>query len=538
RKSQVIYTKVAATYVATAITLVFIGIDYAMFQQSAQSLNGIQADAALAQFTASSIIQLTQLIFTLMIIFMIDSTAVGAAIEFAIFIIVYIVVGAITGSWNPLKTYNFLTTWLGEALLHLQLLAKVPKDGVNAGNINFTLDISDTRSSGPLPDGWYTIATEMTTTLSGKKVGNSWAYVRWEKVEQAFYLPRYNTVNSPKLIGSNGGGGTDHCSEVDSEGQKECYVSAKLQFQPEDAGRNTAIPFINSMEAKLRYKDNFGSGLQYVYSEDESLGLESETAYFYIDILPASLADLVSWDAYQPMTATSGAERYTDFNVDKDNDGLTSSEEYEISTSDEDWDYDDDGLSDGWEEENRPLLGVNVLLADGDGDGLGDREEILLGTMPHIADTDEDGLLDGDEVCRYDAASGNLVGGWQVSSVGGYWVCSDPKKADYDDDGILDGEEREAGLSPYAPNTAPYLRLLADPAVLRGGHVQTVLAAGDPVTISLSLDNRSSASVAQPLRLVYDASVLTNGQVISQSGSGDYEPPSPTQTGGGLNWDM
>ncbi|MCP4212939.1 MAG: hypothetical protein GY764_15885 [Halieaceae bacterium] len=537
RKSQVFYTKLAAYFVATAITAVFVGIDYAMYRQSAKSLDGIQADAAEAQFFASTIIQVTQLIFSLILIWVFNSSAVGVALEFAIFLIVYIVVGAITGNWSPLKTYNFLITWLGEAILNLKLLAKVPKDGVNAGNINFTLDISNTRTSGPLPDGWYTIATEMTTTLAGKKVGNSWAYVRWDEVEQPFYLQRYNTVNAPELIGSKGSGGIDNCSEVDSEGQRQCYVSAKLQFQPAEAGRNTAIPFINSMEAKLRYKDNFGSGLQYVYSEDESLGLESETAYFYIDILPRSLAELVSWDAYQPVTATSGAESYADFNVDKDSDGLTSSEEDAIGTSDNDWDYDDDGLSDGWEEKNS-LRGVNVLLADGDGDGLGDREEILLGTAPDIADTDSDGLLDGEEVCRYDAASGNLVGGWEVSSVGGYWVCSDPKKADYDDDGILDGEEREAGLSPYAPNTAPYLRLLADPAVFYNGNVQTVLAAGAPVTISLRLDNRSAASVNQPLQLVYDASILTNGQVFSQSGSGGYVPPSPTQTDGGLNWDM
>ena len=85
---------------------------------------------------------------------------------------------------------------------------------------------------------------------------------------------------------------------------------------------------------------------------------------------------------------------------------------------DEDFDHDDDGLSDYNESK---VWGTNPFLADTDGDGLDDYEEIMIYfTDPLISDSDFDGLTDGIEV--------NVVG-------------SDPWNEDSDSDGLTDGVE-------------------------------------------------------------------------------------------------
>ena len=84
---------------------------------------------------------------------------------------------------------------------------------------------------------------------------------------------------------------------------------------------------------------------------------------------------------------------------DADGDGLT--DEFEVSRgldpndpSDAAQDRDGDGLSNLQEFE----LGTNIDAADTDGDGIPDGEELALGTDPLSSDTDGDGLLDGQEV--------------------------------------------------------------------------------------------------------------------------------------------
>jgi len=119
------------------------------------------------------------------------------------------------------------------------------------------------------------------------------------------------------------------------------------------------------------------------------------------------------------------------FPVDTDGDGL--SDEYEIRNmldpddpSDAFGDKDNDGLTNLQEYQ----LGTSVLHADTDGDTLSDFEEFQLGTDPLLADTDADGLVDGEELIR----------------------GTDPLSEDSDNDGISDSIEVQFGLDPLSYN--------------------------------------------------------------------------------------
>jgi len=102
-----------------------------------------------------------------------------------------------------------------------------------------------------------------------------------------------------------------------------------------------------------------------------------------------------------------------------------------------DVDTDNDRLLDGLER----LYGYDPLRADTDEDGIDDGFEDqdadgLVGeyeTDPRDADTDDDGLLDGDE-------------SWWGAN---YEHLGDPRDADTDDDGLLDGAERAVNARPW-----------------------------------------------------------------------------------------
>lgn len=106
---------------------------------------------------------------------------------------------------------------------------------------------------------------------------------------------------------------------------------------------------------------------------------------------------------------------------DNDNDGLTNS--FEIvdlayATQPDNEDSNDDGISDGMEDE--------------DFDGLTNAEEQTLGTNPLVTDTDSDGLTDKEEVDTY---------------------STNPTNEDTDSDGLSDGLEVELGTDPNNPDT-------------------------------------------------------------------------------------
>ncbi|MEM6639663.1 MAG: S8 family serine peptidase, partial [Pseudomonadota bacterium] len=110
---------------------------------------------------------------------------------------------------------------------------------------------------------------------------------------------------------------------------------------------------------------------------------------------------------------------------DRDSDGLSNRQEFELGSDLDRADTDDDGLSDG---DEFLLYGSSLLSVDGDNDGLLDTEEALqLGTDPMSSDSDGDGLSDFEELRDFG---------------------TDPQAADTDDDGIDDRTELSFGLNP------------------------------------------------------------------------------------------
>ena len=85
---------------------------------------------------------------------------------------------------------------------------------------------------------------------------------------------------------------------------------------------------------------------------------------------------------------------------------------------DNDWDHDDDGLSD---ENETQVWGTNPYDADTDDDGLSDYDEVMIhGTDPLASDSDTDGLTDLQEIFNY---------------------ATNPMDSDSDNDGLSDGLE-------------------------------------------------------------------------------------------------
>lgn len=147
---------------------------------------------------------------------------------------------------------------------------------------------------------------------------------------------------------------------------------------------------------------------------------------------------------------------------DRDNDGLSNSDEEAVYNTDPDVadtdndqandgaeidagsdplnpDTDDDGLSDGAE---LNTYNSSPLLKDTDDDGLNDDVEVLQwNTDPTLSDSDDDGLKDAEEVIRKtspntaDTDSDGLNDGAEVIA------GTDPLLADTDRDGIIDGED-------------------------------------------------------------------------------------------------
>ena len=164
---------------------------------------------------------------------------------------------------------------------------------------------------------------------------------------------------------------------------------------------------------------------------------------------------------------------------DRDNDGLSNSDEESVYNTDPDRsDTDNDQASDGAEVDagSNPLIAdtdndglsdgdelntynSSPLLTDTDGDGLSDDVEVLQwNTDPRLIDTDDDGLDDADEVARKtlpnqsDTDSDGLNDGTEIIA------GTDPLQADTDNDGIKDGEDPSpldpVTLDPVAPEPA------------------------------------------------------------------------------------
>ncbi len=169
------------------------------------------------------------------------------------------------------------------------------------------------------------------------------------------------------------------------------------------------------------------------------------------------------------MTVTAGVQVYLFGDSDKDNDGLSNSEEEELGTDPLNPDTDGDGLLDGEEVQRwntdptkRDTDGDGLMdneeiaektdprNPDTDGDGLNDGDEKSRGTKPLVADTDNDGLVDGQEVLQFktdplvmDTDKDGLNDGDEVTK-----YKTDPSRADSDGDGLNDSDEIARGTNP------------------------------------------------------------------------------------------
>lgn len=115
-------------------------------------------------------------------------------------------------------------------------------------------------------------------------------------------------------------------------------------------------------------------------------------------------------------------------------------------------DIDADGLPDWWEKRMKKNLDP---AADRDSDGLTELQEFNLSTNPLLADTDGDGLLDGEESNgkssprKADTDGDGLNDYAEVKT-----HLTDPTKLDSDGDSLTDNEEVTAGLNPLDANDA------------------------------------------------------------------------------------
>lgn len=279
-----------------------------------------------------------------------------------------------------------------------------------------------------------------------------------------------------------------------------CQNEAGLIFGPLPESLGSLIGFVALVRFQYVYGEYGFWGLIEWDTDTDTVTLPKEgdrdPTKLYLDILPATLDGLWSWDLLS--------------NPDRDGDGLSDEDERNRGLDPDAWDTDGDGLSDGWESSHQSDYGCDPLKADTDGDGLNDGLELRLGTKPNDADSDDDGLSDGEEV-YHRQPDGSWVGGWLVRLPGGRLirVYSDPLRPDTDADGYNDSEERRNGLSPYAFNDVPLLTVRVQPELSGPRESGTYVTPGDPVTLTLNLYSCGAYPVTGTLEVCLPA-ILTN----------------------------
>lgn len=157
-----------------------------------------------------------------------------------------------------------------------------------------------------------------------------------------------------------------------------------------DENENGLPDFFENFENWSMLADTDGDGLP--DSIEEYLGIDPNN----IDTDGDGLNDFYEvFGTYTDPTKDDTDENgVNDGDEDFDEDGLTNLEEFENKTNPYIDDTDGDGLLDGDEVKTH---GTDPLIADTDGDDLDDGDEIILGTNPLAEDTDGNGVIDSKE---------------------------------------------------------------------------------------------------------------------------------------------
>ncbi len=528
---------VVIAVVATVIELVTI---WSSFHGYSDDVSHMQTDVELSSDIAATIIAVLGLVLALVLIAVAD-TGVGLLVEVVLAVLLYLIVALITGDWNPLHTYNYLNSWLSDFLVKFVFYAQLPNsNAVQSGPLTLTLG---DQNQGTVANNSVTFGAALTTTVEVGPGDDEWNWVysragNADDVAQSWAYTQWSASDAQTTYGQG------NC--VMDGTSKNCGSAVTASFTPAQAARNAAIHVTSSVNFSLRYQKCWWAVLVRVCSADSAVDSSPKpddadawaqaTQPLTLDVLPDTVDGLWNWDQIT--------------NPDKDGDGIPDAQEAALGLDPTKWDTDGDGLSDGWELQNRATLGTDPTKADTDGDGLNDRLEITLGTSVSVADSDKDGLLDGEEVCHVDTggATPRLVGGWLVSPPGSpsgasYRVCSNPLDPDADSDELQDGQERAFGLSPFGANTAPRLRAaIQTPTVQHAGTTLSVLKAGGTLTGQFQVADQIAATLEKPLQLCLPSTDFAAPTITATQASSGYTPPAPaSQTTGGQTcstWDL
>lgn len=161
------------------------------------------------------------------------------------------------------------------------------------------------------------------------------------------------------------------------------------QYMKDENG-NGLPDFFENFENWSKLADFDGDGLpdsieEYLGSDPNNIDTDGDGLNDYYEVF-GTFTD--------PTKADTDENGINDGDEDFEEDGLTNLEEFENKTNPYINDTDGDGLSDGDEVKT---YGTNPLVADTDGDGLDDSDEIILGTNPLVQDTDGNGVIDSKE---------------------------------------------------------------------------------------------------------------------------------------------
>ena len=216
-------------------------------------------------------------------------------------------------------------------------------------------------------------------------------------------------------------------SKLGSEFQINSYTTGE-QSRPTVA--SNGITYLVVWQSAAQDGDNFGVCGQFLRGDGQKLGSE-----FQIN-LP------VTGEQSKPNVSSNGSNYVISYYSDGEIHTTVLSEGYFTSPSNPD--TDNDGMSDGWEIENKTYPLINDMY-DYDNDGLSNRQEFLLGTNAYNQDTDEDCMSDSFEVANnFNPLIADLLLDLDndgLTNIAENAMGTDPLNPDSDNDGLTDGAE-------------------------------------------------------------------------------------------------